>query len=135
MIRMSERAFRYLPPAGALVAEDALIKYARDGGGSTDWNPALHPRTGAPPNPGWFAPTDGASDNVPRDRFAQNHDDSIRPDAEQITGRWVKIPSGKYIDELADFLADTSSKFPDHRQNSRWHRHKYKIHRRTRRDL
>jgi hypothetical protein len=82
MIRMSERAFRYLPPAGALVAEDALIKYARDGGGSTDWNPALHPRTGAPPNPGWFAPTDGASDNVPRDRFAQNHDDSIRPDAE-----------------------------------------------------
>jgi hypothetical protein len=60
MIRMSERAFRYLPPAGALVAEDALIKYARDGGGSTDWNPALHPRTGAPPNPGWFAPTDGA---------------------------------------------------------------------------
>jgi hypothetical protein len=34
-------------------AEDALIK-------STDWNPALHPRTGTPPNPGWFAPTGGA---------------------------------------------------------------------------
>ena len=41
----------------ALEAEDSLIKYARDQGGSTDWNPALHPRAGTPPNPGWFAPT------------------------------------------------------------------------------
>ncbi|HLN37806.1 MAG TPA: hypothetical protein VK337_08500 [Xanthobacteraceae bacterium] len=39
-------------------AADVLIKYARDEGGG-DWNPALHPRTGTPPNPGWFAPTDG----------------------------------------------------------------------------
>jgi len=43
----------------AIEAEDSLIKYARDQGGSADWNPALHPRTGTPPNPGWFAPTDG----------------------------------------------------------------------------
>jgi hypothetical protein len=37
----------------AMEATDVLIKYARgeDGGGS-DWNPALHPRTGTPPNPG-----------------------------------------------------------------------------------
>ena len=36
----------------AMEAADILIK-------SVDWNPALHPRTGAPPNPGWFASTDG----------------------------------------------------------------------------
>jgi hypothetical protein len=40
-------------------AADVLIKYARDEG-SGDWNAALHPRTGTPPNPGWFAPTGGA---------------------------------------------------------------------------
>lgn len=39
-------------------AADVLIKYARDEGGG-DWNPALHPRAGTPPNPGWFAPTEG----------------------------------------------------------------------------
>lgn len=33
-----------------LEAEDVLIK-------SVEWNPALHPRAGAPPNPGWFAPS------------------------------------------------------------------------------
>jgi hypothetical protein len=41
----------------AMEAMDAFIKYARDdGGGDSNWNPALHPRTGTPPNPGWFAP-------------------------------------------------------------------------------
>ena len=40
-------------------AADVLIKYARDESGGSDWNPALHPRAGTPPNPGWFAPTDG----------------------------------------------------------------------------
>jgi hypothetical protein len=35
----------------ALSAEDMLIKYARDeGAGAASWNPALHPRTGTPPN-------------------------------------------------------------------------------------
>jgi len=29
---------------------------------SGDWNPALHPRTGTPPNPGWFAPTGGSGE-------------------------------------------------------------------------
>ena len=48
----------------AMAAEDSLIKYARDeAGGSANWNPALHPRTGAPPNPGWSAPTDGSHDS------------------------------------------------------------------------
>jgi hypothetical protein len=27
-----------------------------------DWDPALHPRDGVPPNPGWFAPVDGGSE-------------------------------------------------------------------------
>ena len=35
----------------ALAVEKSLIKYARDGG-AANWNPALHPRTGTPPNPG-----------------------------------------------------------------------------------
>jgi hypothetical protein len=45
-----------LASAAVLAAEDSLIKYARDeGAGAASWNPALHPRTGTPPNPGWFA--------------------------------------------------------------------------------
>jgi hypothetical protein len=49
-----------LAQRNAMIAEDALIKYAHDGGvTAADWNPARHPRTGAPPNPGWFASTDG----------------------------------------------------------------------------
>ena len=43
----------------AMEAVDFLIKYARDEG-SGDWNPALHPRAGTPPNSGWFAPTAAA---------------------------------------------------------------------------
>src|SRR5277367_4626722 len=35
----------------AMEAADVLIK-------SADWNPTLHPRTGTPPNPGWFASSD-----------------------------------------------------------------------------
>ena len=52
----------------APAAEDSLIKYARDEGGGSDWNPALHPRAGVSPNPGWFAPTDGGS----HDEFSQD---------------------------------------------------------------
>src|ERR1700676_2785345 len=37
-----------------LEAEDTVIKSDKGSGG--DWNPALHPRVGTPPNPGWFAP-------------------------------------------------------------------------------
>jgi hypothetical protein len=57
----------------ALSAEDSLIKYARgEGGGDSDWNPSLHPRTGTPPNPGWFAPTGGVSDGASRLHVADN---------------------------------------------------------------
>jgi hypothetical protein len=38
----------------ALEAEDLLIKR-----GSAAWDEARHPRTGTPPNPGWFAPNPG----------------------------------------------------------------------------
>jgi hypothetical protein len=44
-------------------ATDNLIK-------SVDWNPALHPRTGTPPNPGWFA-ANGTEQPSPA-RVAQN---------------------------------------------------------------
>ena len=39
----------------ALEAEDLSIKR-----GSAAWDEARHPRTGTPPNPGWFAPNAGA---------------------------------------------------------------------------
>ena len=42
-------------------AIDVLLKYARDESGGDAWNPALHPRAGTPPNPGWFAPTAGGT--------------------------------------------------------------------------
>ena len=74
----------------AMIAEDALIKYARDQGGDANWNPALHPRAGVPPNPGWFATTDGdehggsqaaPSGSQSRLRFVVNEDGSRRTDA------------------------------------------------------
>jgi hypothetical protein len=88
----------------ALEAEDSLIKYARDEGGN--WNPALHPRAGTPPNPGWFAPTDGGEHGDPSTvRIAQNQNDAQRSDAvPKADDEHVKIPPGKHIDELADFV-------------------------------
>jgi hypothetical protein len=88
----------------ALEAEDRLIKYARGEGTDTDWNPALHPRAGAPPNPGWFAPT-GGSDNQPlATQTAQNDDPNRMTDAALNAGRnWVRLQPAKRIDELGDF--------------------------------
>jgi hypothetical protein len=83
-----------LPSAAArdaMAAEDLLIKYARDEGSvDASWNPALHPRTGMPPNSGWFAPTGGTGNESADDessrresrlRYAENRDDSHRTDA------------------------------------------------------
>ena len=96
-----------LPSAAArdaMIAEDALIKYARDESGSTDWNPALHPRTGTPPNPGWFAPTDGG-DAASTVRVAQHQDHAQQSDAAPGRDGWVRLPPREdRIDELADFL-------------------------------
>jgi hypothetical protein len=90
----------------ALAAEDSLIKYSRDEGvGAANWNPALHPRTDAPPNPGWFATTDGASHHAPNVRVAENNNPTQRFDASPGTAdNWVRLPPAKRIDELGDFL-------------------------------
>ena len=95
----------------AMAAEDLLIKYARDeAGGSANWNPALHPRTGAPPNPGWFAPTDGSRDSSGV-HVAENQLDSHRTDAEPISNDGqLKPPPGHHIDELVSFDDAPSSK-------------------------
>jgi len=81
-----------------LEAEDILIK-------SVDWNPALHPRAGTPPNPGWFAPTDGGIEVAPPVRLAQNED---RPRSTDVVPsaaeRRAALPLGQRIDELGDFL-------------------------------
>jgi hypothetical protein len=91
----------------ALAAEDALIKYARDGGGDADWNPALHPRTGTPPNPGWFASTDGPQDEAShgesRVRFAANEEGSRRSGATPTSDAPITLPSDKPNDEPANF--------------------------------
>jgi hypothetical protein len=80
-----------------LEAEDNFIK-------SADWNPALHPRTGTPPNPGWFAPTGGGAESSPV-RTAQNDDPRWRFDASQSVGEdRVVLPPGRRNDELKDFL-------------------------------
>jgi len=84
-------------------AMDVLLKYARDESGGDTWNPALHPRAGTPPNPGWFAPTDGGGSSSTR--TAQNDDPTHRSHAAASTGQnWVRLRAGpKRIDELADF--------------------------------
>jgi len=92
----------------AMESEDCLIKYARDEGEGSDddWNPALHPRTGTPPNPGWFAPAGGTSGESSPVQTAQNDDPTQRTDASPTAGReWVRLPPGpKRIDELADLM-------------------------------
>jgi hypothetical protein len=63
----------------AMEALDVLIK-------SADWNATLHPRTGVPPNPGWFAPTDGDGDGAYPTRTAQNDDPAHRSDVAPSAG-------------------------------------------------
>jgi hypothetical protein len=104
----------------ALEAEDSLIKYARDQGGSTDWNPALHPRAGAPPNPGWFAPAGGANHDSPSARVAENDDPTRRPDtSSDAVENWVHLPPAKRIDELGDFLEWLANAKPEDEQTIR----------------
>jgi hypothetical protein len=79
-------------------AEDILVK-------SADWNPALHPRAGTPPNPGWFASTGGAADESFSVRTAQNDDPTRRSDASRsVDENRVVLPPGQENDELRDFL-------------------------------
>jgi hypothetical protein len=89
-----------------MAALDVLIKYARDEGSEENWNPALHPRAGTPPNPGWFAPTGSGGDESSSTRTAQIDDPARRSDAAASAGHdWVRLrPGPKRIDELADFI-------------------------------
>src|ERR1700730_5727587 len=79
----------------AMEAMDGFVKYARDeGGDGSDWNPALHPRTGTPPIPGWFASTGGSGESVPV-RTAQNDDPTQRSDASRAIGEnRIILPPG-----------------------------------------
>jgi len=106
----------------ALAAEDSLIKYARDeGAGGANWNPTLHPRAGTPPNPGWFAPTGGASHDAPAEvRLAENNDATRRPDASPGgVDNWVHLPPAKRIDELGDFLEWLANAKPEDEETIR----------------
>ncbi len=114
-----------LPDAAArerMEVEEVLIKYARDEGGSgSDWNPALHPRTGTPPNPGWFAPTGGAGSESFPVRIAANDDPGRRSDASSNSGNdWVRLrPGPQRIDELADFVEWIANATPEDEQTIR----------------
>jgi hypothetical protein len=94
----------------AMQAEDILIK-------SLDWDPALHPRTGTPPNPGWFAPSGGAGEEAASIRIAQNDDSARRSDAPGgISDDRVRLPAGERNDELADLLEWIANAKPEEEQ-------------------
>jgi hypothetical protein len=95
----------------AMEAADVLIK-------SADWNPALHPRAGTPPNPGWFAPTDGADNESSSTRTAQNDDPTHRSDASPNAGEdRVRLrPGPQRVDELADFIEWIANAKPEDEQ-------------------
>jgi contact-dependent growth inhibition (CDI) system restriction endonuclease-like protein len=90
----------------AMEATDVLIKYARDEGASdgSNWNPALHPRAGTPPNPGWFAPTSDSGESLPV-RSAQNVDAKQQSDAsESVALDRLILPPAYRNDEFVDLL-------------------------------
>jgi hypothetical protein len=95
----------------AMEAADVLIK-------SVDWNPALHPRAGTPPNPGWFAPTGGAGSESFSTRTAQNDDPTHRSDPSPNAGddRVRLRPGPQRIDELADFIEWIANAKPEDEQ-------------------
>lgn len=70
--------------------EDVLIRLAS--GDAAKWDPAQHPRTGTPPNPGWFAPTGGSIDESSSEQSPPGIDDP------------VVLPPGQHNDELGDLL-------------------------------
>jgi hypothetical protein len=92
----------------ALEAEDRLIKAARGSlvAKSGDWDPALHPRAGTAPNPGWFAPTEGGSSEGSGAARVADNSNSPQPSdaAPEPPDDRVRLPPGEYIDELQDLL-------------------------------
>jgi hypothetical protein len=103
----------------AMEAADLLTKYARDEGGDSNWNPALHPRTGTPPNPGWFAPTGDGGESSPV-RTAQNDDSTRLTDASLgISENRVVLPPGRGNDELRDLFEWIGNAQPEDKQTIR----------------
>lgn len=91
-------------------AADTLLK-------SGDWNPALHPRAGTPPNPGWFAPTDGGADESSQTRTAENQPANQASDATLNNNQRARLqPGPKRIDELADFAEWLANATPQDEQ-------------------
>jgi hypothetical protein len=102
----------------AMEAEDSLIKYAQDEAGGSDWNPALHPRTGTPPNPGWFAPTDSGHDSSGL-RVAENQFGSRLIDAAPATdGAGSKPAPGDDVNRPA--ATDPPDSIDQPRSDSFW---------------
>jgi hypothetical protein len=100
----------------AMEAADVLTKYARDEGGDSNWNPALHPRTGTPPNPGWFAPTGDGGESSPV-RTAQNDDSTRLSDASLgVSENRVVLPPGQGNDELRDLFEWIGNAQPEDKQ-------------------
>jgi contact-dependent growth inhibition (CDI) system restriction endonuclease-like protein len=100
----------------AMEAADVLTKYARDEGGDSNWNPALHPRTGTPPNPGWFAPTGDGGESSPV-RTAQNDDSTRLTDASLgVSENRVVLPPGQGNDELRDLFEWIGNAQPEDKQ-------------------
>jgi len=99
-------------------AEDLLIKSVPSDGQSGNWDPALHPRTETPPNPGWFAPTEGSDDETPSIQTSANDDPTVRSDAsEGADDNWVRLSAGpRRIDELADFVEWLADARPEDEQ-------------------
>ncbi len=100
-----------------LEAEDRLIKYARDRlvAKSGDWSPALHPRAGTPPNPGWFAPTDaGSSEGSATTRVADNSSPQQSDASPEPPDDRVKLrPGPQRVDELADLIEWMANSKPE----------------------
>jgi hypothetical protein len=65
-------------------AEDMLIKLERvkEQFVRVAWDEAEHPRTGTPPNPGWFAPRNGSSVGQAPTQVAANEREERKPDEE-----------------------------------------------------
>jgi hypothetical protein len=102
----------------AMEADDRLVKF-----GNVEWDPAEHPRTGTPPNPGWFATTGGHSEpSTGRSRLqlAENQDDSRRTDVAPTGGdEQVKLQPRHHIDEPPDFSSSDQPRGRDFWSNVR----------------
>src|SRR5579864_434655 len=82
----------------AMEAEDFLIKLESrpNHNGSSDWDPAKHPRAGTPPNPGWFAPA-GTTSDVAEMPVSDRQDSAGRDEP-------LRLPPGDRNDEIGDLL-------------------------------